>query len=460
MSANVAPQQGLSRLAVGIIRISSTREREETILSPAQQRDRVVDACRDRGLELVEVIEELDVSGGTPLAKRRGLRQAVEMVEDRQAGVVVAAYFDRLVRSLVVQAELVERVERAGGQVLALDTGRITAASAGQWLSGTMLGAVSEYQRRTTSERVREAHARSIAAGIPPYPVSTPGYSQAEDRKLHPNADADAVAEAFRLRAAGVTITEVRDHLRVAGVEISYRATQTLLMSRVVLGELHWGDHAPNLRAHEPIVDPGTWELAQRVRVPQGRKAKSDRLLARLQVLRCGGCGRPMSAGSSVANGVKYFNYRCSLAAHDCPDRQVISARIAEQYAERVVRESIADAEGHASAVTRARADAVAAERADAELQGTLETFTAAGVLAEPGAVAQLAELREARDETRRQASRSAAAAGSKAISVGKDWDELTVAERRGLIRAIIRSITVSPGRGKRRLTFDPAIRS
>ena len=70
---------------------------------------------------------------------------------------IVAAYFDRLMRSLRVQDELVSRVEAAGGQVLALDVGAVTNGSAGQWLSGTMLGAVSEYQRRTTAERTREA---------------------------------------------------------------------------------------------------------------------------------------------------------------------------------------------------------------------------------------------------------------------------------------------------------------
>src|SRR3954471_9083709 len=199
------PQPAVSR-AIGIIRVSSTREREQSILSPDQQRDRVVGACTDRGLDLVEVFEELDVSGGTPLAKRHGLRQAVEAVEAGEADVIVAAYFDRLVRSLKVQAELVERVEAAGGQVLALDTGRITAASAGQWLSSTMLGAVSEYARRTTAERVRDAHAQCMADGVPPYPVSTAGYSQGKDRRLHPNKDAPAVTEAFRLRAAGATI--------------------------------------------------------------------------------------------------------------------------------------------------------------------------------------------------------------------------------------------------------------
>ncbi len=45
-------------------------------------------------------------------SSRDGLRTAVEAVEAGKADVIVAAYFDRLVRSLRVQDELVSRVER------------------------------------------------------------------------------------------------------------------------------------------------------------------------------------------------------------------------------------------------------------------------------------------------------------------------------------------------------------
>jgi DNA invertase Pin-like site-specific DNA recombinase len=44
------------------------------------------------------------VSGGTPLEHRDKLRRAVEAVEAGDADVIVVAYFDRLVRSLRVQA--------------------------------------------------------------------------------------------------------------------------------------------------------------------------------------------------------------------------------------------------------------------------------------------------------------------------------------------------------------------
>ena len=161
-SKNRTPQ----RRAIGIVRVSRVAGREgESFASPDEQRDRIETECERDGLDLLDVIPEMDVSGGTPLAKREGLRTAVERVEAGEAQVVVAAYFDRLCRSLKVQGELIERVEAAGGQVLAVDVGQVSNGSAGQWLSGTLLGAVNEYQRRTTTERTAGAQARAVARG-------------------------------------------------------------------------------------------------------------------------------------------------------------------------------------------------------------------------------------------------------------------------------------------------------
>jgi DNA invertase Pin-like site-specific DNA recombinase len=113
------------RRAIGILRVSETKGREgESFASPPEQRKRIGAECERQGFAVVDVIEEMDVSGGTPLEKRAGLRRAIQAVERGDADVIVAACFDRLVRSLRVQDELVSRVERAGGQVLAVDIGR------------------------------------------------------------------------------------------------------------------------------------------------------------------------------------------------------------------------------------------------------------------------------------------------------------------------------------------------
>lgn len=117
--------------AIGIVRVSRVDE-DANDVGPGEQRRRIEAACKRDKLKLVDVIEELNVSSGTPLAARAGLLRAVETVEAGTADLIVVAYFDRLVRSLAIQAEIVGRVEQAGGQLLAVDVGQITNGSAAQ----------------------------------------------------------------------------------------------------------------------------------------------------------------------------------------------------------------------------------------------------------------------------------------------------------------------------------------
>lgn len=90
--------------------------------------------------------------------------------------------------------------------------------------------------------------------------------------------------------------------------DLSYPAAAAARWCRR-LGELRFGDLVtPN--SHPAIVPPDIWRAVQRMRSPRGRRAKSERLLARLGVLRCGSCGARMVIGSTDQNGKHYYFYR------------------------------------------------------------------------------------------------------------------------------------------------------
>lgn len=447
-----------ARRAVGIAR-QSQGDGE----SVAQQLARIEEACERDGLALVTVHREQDVSGGTPLAKRKGLLAAVEAVEAGEADVVVAAYFDRLARSLKVQAELVERVEKAGGKVLALDTGEVTNGSAGQWLSATMLGMVAEYHRRTTAERTRAAQERAIARGAAPWPSVPPGYVRGADGVLELDpAVAPAMRKAFAVRAGGGSLSQAREPLTAAGVTRSIVSISRLLRSRVYLGELHFGTFDPNLAAHPPLVDPQTFAAAQAVVVPRGPQAASERLLARLGVLRCAACDRALVVGTSRSGGQTFHNYRCPPAA-DCKAHASISAPKIEEHIATIVRAELADAPGRASMLTEARDTAERAERIDGELSALIAALTEAGVMTEPASIAAVGTKRGERDEARAAGDAASARAGVSAILLGRDWDDLSADARRELIAAIVVDVRVAKGRGldraRVRLARDVALK-
>jgi DNA invertase Pin-like site-specific DNA recombinase len=424
-----------------VVRVSSVGDRET--LTVADQRQRIEEWCAREGHQLVDVLPEEDLSGGRELAMRTGLRPAVEAIEDGRADLLVVAYFDRLVRSFVVQAEVLGRVEAAGRGVVALDVGEVSAATSAQWLSSTFLGAVAaDYHRRATAERTEDAKRRSIERGEPPYPNVPPGYRKRDDGRIEPSEDAAVVAEAFRMRADGATIRDVRAFLHEHGIERSYHGMQALLASRVVLGELHFGNFRPNLEAWEPIVDRGLWERVQRVRVARGRRPRSERLLSRLGVLRCGTCGARMVIGTTRQGGKPYAFYRCPPIG-DCPRRVTISADVAEQAVTGAVQELLRGVTGAASV------DAAGAERAFKETQAALEAAVAAFDGIDPAlANRRLRELQDARDAAHEHLHDLRSASGAALTVTADDWDALTLDERRALVRAVVDRAEVAPATG------------
>lgn len=441
----------MTRRAIGIVRVSVTKGREgERFASPEDQRDRIQAVCKRDGLALVEVHEEMDVSGGKSLADRPGLGAAVAAIEDGKAEVVAAAYFDRLFRSLQTQAEVIDRIEKAGGRVLAVDVGHVTNASAGQWLSGTMMGAVSEYFRRSAKERSGEGQARAVARGAVPWSRVPIGYQRGENGTLAPDPQTVPIAlRAYEMRAEGASLAKVRDMLNQQGVERSHRGVQVMLANRAYLGEIHFGEHV-NLAAHEAIIERELFERVQRMVVPRGRRSSSARLLARLGVLRCGSCGARMSA-MKMPQQNDYPIYRCPSTSV-CARHVTISATIAEGAVVDATRQALADKEGRASGLDRAR-DAVAAlDRAQDELDGALRSFVASGLQDEPAAVERLSVLRQARDDAQLVVDRLGPQS-ARVTHGDRHWDDMSVAEQRDLIRDTIESATVRPGgRGVERI--------
>lgn len=437
--------------AVGIVRQSN---KSDAGASPREQRAQIERRGESEGYNLVAVHEEIDVSGyRRGLARRPGLLAAVEAVEANEADVIVVAYFDRLMRSLKVQRELLERVETAGGRVLALDFGEVSNGTAANWLSATTVGMVAEYHSRITGEKSGPGQADAVERGVAPFGTTT-GYDRdPETKRFVPNAQAPLVARAFDMRAAGATVREVWGFLAGVGVKLSYGQVGKLLGSRVVLGEVHFGKHS-NLEAHPAIVDRDVWERVQRMRVPAGRRGKSDRLLARLGVLCCASCGSRMIASTKPTSKGPYPFYRCpGYNTTGCPDRPTIAAEIVEAIVVDAVKAIHADKQGRASADEARERVLGEAERAQEALEAATRVALAAGITGEPVTIEQLVALRQARDEARGRAEQLG---GGAAIADIASLDDLTFDEWRDAIRGALERVLVKPGRGAGRVRVEP----
>ena len=438
------------RRAVGVIRVSKVGKRKgERFVSPREQEQKLNQWCQSQGIQLATVRTEYDVSGKTPLAKRTGLLPSIEDVERGTADLVVVAYFDRLVRSLTIQADILDRVERAGGKVVALDVGEVSNETAASWLNATLHGMMAEYHVRITREKTGEAKRDAVERGVPPFPNIPPGYRRGEDGRLVVvSEEVGPVIEVFKMRAAGASLTACRDYLRAHGIERSYRATQTMFGNRLYLGEIHFGQ-LTNLSAHEAIIDRALFERAGERREPRGRPNKSDRLLARLNVLVCGSCGARLTTAlvwnhtRTAASRRRYAIYRCGMPG-DCPAPVTISATLVEEAVVHEVRQRLLNKTGTAQLEQKIRTAAADAEQAQKRLKTMITLLTGDEDVEE--AQQQLNKLRTAaRVATERYERLAGSSEPLTVLSATHDWDELEDPERRSLIRAVLPRVEIHP---------------
>ena len=433
---------------VAIVRVSAQGDRpEEHFHSPDVQLDSAKRWARKRRERFVAHFGEIDVSGKRPLVKRPGLLKAVEMVEAGHADHIVVAYFDRLVRSLKVQLKVIERVEQAGGEIFALDHGKLTNGTAATRLSTNMMGAVFQYFAEVTGEKVTAAQARAVARGVLPNSRIVPGYMRGEDGVLVVVPElAPVVREVFQRRERGATIVELQAFLLERGIERSVAGVASMLRSRMYLGEIHFGElHNPS--AHEPIItDRVLFERVQRRTVSRGRQAKSERLLARLAVLRCGTCGSRMVINSSSGN------YRCGdTSANPCQRRAAVKADRVEEIVLNAIRtySATAHADGRASHKRQIREADEAIERANKGLDDTIRQLGELGLLGRPASQETLEKLTEALDDAHTARARLGDAGESDLIDPD-DIDKLRepatrLAAWRRLITDTVESVTVAP---------------
>ena len=137
---------------VGYVRVS-TDEQGSNGSSLKSQRQAIAEECERRGWALVRVEE--DVQSAKSMRKRPGLQRALEAVEDDEASALVVAKLDRLSRSLIDFATLVERSRKRGWEIVVLDLAVDTTTPNGEAMAG-MLAVFAQWERRLIGQRTRE----------------------------------------------------------------------------------------------------------------------------------------------------------------------------------------------------------------------------------------------------------------------------------------------------------------
>ena len=149
---------------LGYVRVS-TEEQRDSGLGLEAQRVAIAQACIEKSWELVEVIEDAGYSAKS--LDRPGIQRALVMLEARQpmAQALVVAKLDRLSRSLLDFAGIMDRSRRRGWAVAALDLGVDTTTPGGEMVANVM-ATFAQFERRLISQRTKDALAVKKSHGV------------------------------------------------------------------------------------------------------------------------------------------------------------------------------------------------------------------------------------------------------------------------------------------------------
>jgi len=190
----------MNERAIGYIRVS-TDEQAASGAGLAAQRAAILAEAQRRGWHLVEVIEDAGYSGKS--LKRPGIAAALDALEHHRADTLVVAKLDRLSRSMLDFAALMDRATREHWALVALDLGVDTTTPAGEAMANVM-ATFAQFERRLIAQRTRDALAQKRLAGV----------RLGRPRTLSDEVLRRIVAE----RAAGHSLTAIADGLSSDGV--------------------------------------------------------------------------------------------------------------------------------------------------------------------------------------------------------------------------------------------------
>jgi DNA invertase Pin-like site-specific DNA recombinase len=147
---------------IGYVRVS-TEEQSASGAGLLAQRTAISSEAQRRGWELLEIVEDAGFSGRD--LRRPGIGVVLDALKARRASALMVAKLDRLSRSMLDFAALMDRSTREGWALVAIDLGVDTTTPAGEALANVMLS-FAVFERRLIAQRTKEAMAAKRAAGV------------------------------------------------------------------------------------------------------------------------------------------------------------------------------------------------------------------------------------------------------------------------------------------------------
>lgn len=264
------------------------------------------------------------LSGGT--LERPALQRLLSDIDAGRIDIVVVYKVDRLTRSLLDFAKLVETMDSAEVSFVSVTQSFNTTNSMGR-LTLNMLLSFAQFEREVTAERIRDKIAASKTKGMWMGGIPPLGY-EPDGRTLKiVEEHAELVRSLFRRYAEGGNVRLLKEQLDREGVPVPERTTATgrklggvpfsrgqlykILSNAIYIGEIHHKGRTFD-GLHRAIIDRELWEQVQQ-RLTENRQGTQRTYSTRSKSLLAGllqdEAGEPLTASHACKGRVRYRYY-------------------------------------------------------------------------------------------------------------------------------------------------------
>lgn len=322
--------------AVAYVRVSQERD---GMISPELQLNSIQTHCERMGYDIVQTLEDLDLSGR--FWKRRQVEQAVKMIEDKKADVLVVWKISRVARNRMDWAIAVDRVEGIGGRLESSTEPLDTTTSSGRFARG-MLAELAVFESERIGDTWKETHARRVRNGLPHHGLPRFGYDYDKAAGYTVNEASGPVLREMYLRfIRGDSLRQIGAYAASEGFtpDGGWRddGVRQILDRGFGAGLIRSkGEFLPG--SHEGVISEAEWKAfrvkrSERSARGMGGGMNTGNVYVYSALLRCF-CGAKMDGGATKRNGRVYKRYTCRDGLTRGSHARV---SVSEQYVEEAV---------------------------------------------------------------------------------------------------------------------------
>lgn len=308
---------------------------------------------------LPDVYDDGGLSGGT--LERPALQRLLADVAAGRIDIIVVYKVDRLTRSLLDFAKLVEAFDKAGTSFVSITQSFNTTTSMGR-LTLNMLLSFAQFEREVTAERIRDKIAASKAKGMWMGGTPPTGY-RPDGRTLAVVEDQAALIRRLfalylelgnvRLVAERLVAENVRSPTRMSGtgkhfggVAFTRGQLYAILKNPIYVGEIpHREKRYPG--QHAAIVARSDWDRVQAMLADHLQGARRSMPLANESLLAgliVDEAGEPLVAAHACKGKVRYRYYVSRALQHERTDSIINGVRLPARVIESAVVDRLAEA--------------------------------------------------------------------------------------------------------------------